>query len=247
MSAARDAKSFVEAAQRIDRMGDLTALLSEAVRELGFDCVTMVHHVNLATPPAPAIAYSDYPLSFLETSFARRFFSDDPVLVACQRRAAPFAWSELPNLIAFNPRQAEILAAAKEAGLEQGFTVPINVPGEPLGSCSFGLRTGRQACDEANQAATWVAVFAFERARRILGFSFALGERPPLSPRQLDCVVLAGRGKSNWAIGHILGITHDTVAEHLAAARRRYGVATRQQLLACCLADGQLSYADVLG
>jgi DNA-binding CsgD family transcriptional regulator len=246
VSAASDAGSFVESAKRASHMGELTGLLSEATRELGFDCVTLIHHIRPGLSKRPAVAYSDYPMDFLATALARRYITDDPVLVACERRAAPFAWSDLPKLVTLEGRRREILEAAAASGLREGFTVPINVPGETPASCSFGMMRDRPLPEEGSQAAMWVGVFAFEQARRILGLSRALEERPRLSPRQLECVVWAGRGKSDSVIAEILGLSTETVREYVAGARRRYDVATRQQLLSSCLQDGQVTFADLL-
>jgi DNA-binding CsgD family transcriptional regulator len=246
MSAARDAQAFVRAAKRTSRMGELTGLLSEMARELGFDCVTLVHHVRPDAPPRPVVAYSDYPVSFLAKALERRYIADDPVLAACERRAAPFAWSDLPQLVRMNSRRREILETAAAAGLSQGFTVPVNVPGEPPGSCSFGVLRSGSLPEEGSQAAMWVGVFAFEQARRILGLGCAPAERPRLSARQLECVAWAGRGKSDGDMAAILGLSVETVREHMAIARRRYDVATRQQLLSSCLQDGQITFADIL-
>jgi LuxR family quorum-sensing system transcriptional regulator CciR len=227
-------------------MGDLTALLSDAAKSLGFDCVTMVHHVAPGGALERIIAYSDYPEDYLSASLARRYFADDPMLAAGERSAAPFLWSEVPEILPLTARHQEILSAAAASGLEQGLTVPINVPGEPRGSCSFGLRGTRALSEAGSQAALWVGVFGFEQARRIVGLARPLEARPRLSPRQLDCVVLVGRGKSDGVIAQLLDLSRDTVHEYIEAAKRRYGVATRQQLLAACLADGQVTYADVL-
>jgi LuxR family quorum-sensing system transcriptional regulator CciR len=244
-SSIRQAQEFANAAKTLTGMADLHATLSEVVTSLGFDGVAMLHHVDFTAGGAPVIAYADYPMDFLSKVLGRRYFADDPVLAACQRTAAPFSWCELPELISLTARQREILAQAANCGLQQGFTVPINVPGEPLGSCSFARRSGRVVPEEVRQAALWVGVFAFEQARRILGLARPTAARPRLSPRQFDCVVLAARGNSDWVIGRLLGLSKDTVHEYIEAAKQRYGVATRQQLLAACLADGQLTYADV--
>jgi LuxR family quorum-sensing system transcriptional regulator CciR len=227
-------------------MGELTALLSDVVPEIGFDCVTMVHHVSPGASLGRAVAYSDYPEGYLARSLERGYFADDPMLAACEHSAAPFLWSEVPQLIPITARRREILQTAAGCGLEQGLTVPINVPGEPRGSCSFGLRGGRTVSEEGGQAALWVGVFAFDRARRIVGLGKAPGVKPSLSPRQLDCVFLVGRGKSDWTIAQLLGLSKETVHEYIETAKRRYEVATRQQLVAACLADGLLTYADLL-
>jgi LuxR family quorum-sensing system transcriptional regulator CciR len=243
--AARTAQQFVDVARRVVRMGELTGVLSEATAELGFSGVTLMHHVDPMAASARTIAYSDYPMAYLALSFARRYFAEDPVLVAAERRAAPFLWSELPTLVALSDRHREILEAAAATGLDQGLTVPVNVPGEPRGSCSFAARRGRKLREEACQAALWAGVFAFDQARRILGLARSPEAQRGLSPRQLDCVVLVGQGKSDWTIAQLLGLSKETVHEHVEAAKARYRVATRQQLVAACLADGLVTYADL--
>jgi LuxR family quorum-sensing system transcriptional regulator CciR len=67
-----------------------------------------------------------------------------------------------------------------------------------------------------------------------------------LSPRQLDCVILAGRGKSDRDVGQLLGISGQTVHQHMEEAKRRYGVATRQQLIVRALFDSQITFADLM-
>ena len=45
-----------------------------------------------------------------------------------------------------------------------------------------------------------------------------------LSPRELECLEWAARGKSTWDIGQILGITRRTAAFHLDNAKAKLGV-----------------------
>ena len=67
-----------------------------------------------------------------------------------------------------------------------------------------------------------------------------------LTRRQLDCVVLAGRGKSDRDVGQILGISDQTVHQHMEDAKRKYDVATRMQLVVRALFDNQLAFADLV-
>jgi len=77
-------------------------------------------------------------------------------------------------------------------------------------------------------------------ARRLL-------RAPGLTPRQRDCVVLVARGKSDWEIGRLLGISESTVHKHVEDAKRRYGVTTRIQLVVLSLFEKRLSFADIFG
>ncbi|MBB5720345.1 DNA-binding CsgD family transcriptional regulator [Stakelama sediminis] len=46
---------------------------------------------------------------------------------------------------------------------------------------------------------------------------------PVLTRRQRDCLIWAARGKGDWEISRILGVSEETVAKHFRAACERYG------------------------
>jgi LuxR family quorum-sensing system transcriptional regulator CciR len=58
--------------------------------------------------------------------------------------------------------------------------------------------------------------------------------------------VLVAQGKSDWDIAQLLGIASDTVHQHIEAAKRRYGVASRTQLVVRALFDSQITFADII-
>lgn len=62
----------------------------------------------------------------------------------------------------------------------------------------------------------------------------------------MECVILAGQGKSDSVIGQFLGLRKNTVTNYLTAARQRFGVAARQQLLIAALFEGAIGFPDVL-
>jgi LuxR family quorum-sensing system transcriptional regulator CciR len=68
--------------------------------------------------------------------------------------------------------------------------------------------------------------------------------RPRLTDRQRDCLIWAGRGKGDWETNVILGITEDTVAQHISQACERYGVQKRTSLMIHTLFDGTIRPAS---
>jgi LuxR family quorum-sensing system transcriptional regulator CciR len=251
MSAFGDVDDFVKSAKGLSRMDELASLLADAVETLGFDYVALMHHVTTPERARWAVQVIDYPDAWRALIRQRGYLAEDPVLTHCQSSAAAFLWSELPSRFAMSRRQHEILQSAMACGLAEGFTVPLNIPGEFIGSCSFGLAPGREAPRRALPAAQYVGCFAFEAARRIQRTDALLdaehgaaGHR--LTPRQFDCVVLVAQGKSDWDIAQLLGLAADTVHEHIEAAKRRYGVATRTQLVVRTLFDSQITFADII-
>jgi LuxR family quorum-sensing system transcriptional regulator CciR len=71
---------------------------------------------------------------------------------------------------------------------------------------------------------------------------------PPrrLTQRQLECLVLASRGKSDWEIARILGIGQETVKHHMRMVREHYDVATRIQAAVHAVLAEDLSLTDLI-
>ena len=149
-------------------------------------------------------------------------------------------------MIHLTPRDRMVLEQAGSNGIGDGFTVPAHVPGESNGSCSFATRTGHPVLEEHLPIAHLVGAFAFEAARRLWRMRAPATFVAQLTDRQRDCVVWAARGKSDWEIAQILGISHETVIQHLKQARGRYGVTKRTMLAVSALFDGTISFIDVL-
>ena len=132
-------------------------------------------------------------------------------------------------------------------GIGDGYTIPANVPGEMLGSFSFAVEAGRRFPREFELACQLIGAFAFEAARRLTDpRGLSIHHLPILTDRQRDCVLWAARGKTDWEIAQILGVSHETVIQHLKHARERYGVQKRALLAVRALFDGLISFSDIL-
>lgn len=205
----------------------------------------------LAQHGTPAAAKSGFlmttfPSAWIARYQAQRYAENDPVAAACRTVARGFLWSELPSLIALTDHQAAIMNEARRFGLGEGYTVPIHVPGERLGSCSWVARVGTGIAPDIQPELAYGGGVAFERARQLLREDDAPATTAPLTPRQRDCVVQVARGKSDWEAAAILGLSPDTVHQHIEEAKRRFKAPTRLQLVIQALARGAISFADVL-
>lgn len=244
-----DVQEFVREANRVANFSELTGLMDAMSRTLGFDYFAMVHHVDIVS--SDVIDLLNYPSSWQEMINERKYVSDDPVLVACQFTNVGFRWSDVGQMIALTERQKEIFNGAREAGIGGGFTVPVHIPGEYAGSCSFGLRLGREFEDSTMPSAQFVGCFGFEAARRLIRTAKDGTGKDPIAPprltqRQFDCLVHAAGGKSDWHTAQLLGISDQTVHQHIEDAKRRYGVATRLQLVVRALFDGRITFRDIV-
>ncbi len=246
----RDVQGFIRNANEAQNLQELSGVLDGMSRSLGFRYYALGHHVRVVSGTLLQIA--NYPHSWAERFAERGYLADDPAVTACQKAIVGFLWSDIHLLIPLNERQKTILSESRAAGLGEGFTVPIHLPGECSGSCNFVTTFGKTIGASVLPIAQYVGCFAFEAARRLAQIA---GEQssncraptvPHLSSRQLDCIVLAARGKSDTDAGQLLGISNQTVHQHIETAKRRYGVATRTQLIVRALFDSQLAFRDII-
>ena len=237
---------FVRDLRLVESEEQLSSLLESISLELGFAFFALTHHVDIRQAPQPAIRLATYPAEWVDFFDRQRLGPSDPVHRASHLTSVGFAWSDVPAMIPLARRDRDILDRAQLAGIGDGFTIPAHVPGESYGSCSFATRRGEPIEPDALPRAQLVGAFAFEAARRLWKIRAVDKPVPGLTDRQRDCLLWAARGKSDWEISRILGISHETVIQHLKQARERYGVGKRTLLAVHALFDGTISFLDIV-
>lgn len=237
-------EEFVRDVRELDGEEQLAEAIGEVTADLGFRYFALTHHVDVRRS-SDAIRLHNYPDGWAEWFDDQSLGASDPVHRASNLTNIGFAWSKLPEMIVLTAQDRHILETARSQGIGEGFTVPAHVPGEAHGSCSFACAAGEHFRDENLPLLQLVGAFAFDAARRMRRPS---SSSPPvrLTDRQRECVVWAACGKSDWEIARILGISHETVIEHLKHARERYGVGKRTLLAIHALFDGTIGFLEVL-
>ena len=235
--------SLVEAAGDADELG---RVLRAITRDLGFQYFAVTHHVDVLAAGQRAIRLHNYPAQWADYYDAQALGVSDPVHRASHVTSVGFRWSQMPRMIPLTAHDRRILALGREQGIGDGFTVPANVPGEANGSCSFASEADRPIQEAMLPIAQLAGAFAFEAARRLWsGRGKRDEEAPQLTDRQRDCVLWVARGKGDWEIARILGVSEETVARHIKQACERYGVNKRTLLAIRTLFDGTLSFSDL--
>ena len=240
-------RQFMEHTWTLQTKSDLVRLLEDVTAEIGFHYFALINHVDLRLPKENIIRFDNYPDSWAKHFVANGLYVHDPILQASLTSNFGFAWSDVPKMINITNRHRKILQDATRNGLGEGYTVPANIPGEYFGSCSFATKPGVAAPVENFPLAQLIGAFAYQTARRLKQGNVVLRD-PSLSltPRQRDCLLWAIRGKTDWEIGRILGVSKETVSKHLDMARDRYGVTKRLPLAVHAIFDGQISFMEVL-
>ena len=187
----------------------------------------------------------DVPDSLAHAIRARRV-ADDPIMVACEQRVLGFAASDLGRLIDMNSRRRATLAIYAAHGVPEGYTVPLCVANEARAYCSFGFAHPDALTIDVMGILTMVAPMLFETARRVLGLAKDRRPEIELTRRQIECVSGIARGLSNAEIAVELGISIQTVHDHLESARKRYSARNRNDLMVQALHSGELHWSQMI-
>lgn len=255
MSQYDDVHCFVDSSQKITSPEELYGLMQDVSREMGFDHFALIHHVDLPSARLDGplvtrelIALSDYPSAWVDQYLGEHMVRDDPVLLASRQTIAGFAWDRIGELIKLTAAHRSLIERTREAGIVDGFTVPAYVPGEPSGSCNFAVGPGREIPRQNLLMAQLVGSYAFAAARTLAQRinDVPVRRRVTLTPRLRDCIELAARGKSDWEIGQILGLSAVTVTTYMQRARALYDVPTRMQVVLMALHDGEIAFNAIL-
>ncbi|WP_032927923.1 LuxR family transcriptional regulator [Mesorhizobium sp. LNHC221B00] len=217
--------------------GDFRAALADVASSLD-----LLAFAYISLPPGSngkPMLISNYPALWTARYLENRYQRVDPVIVRARSGESPFQW-RVDSFDLSRP-QLRLFEEAAQFGICCGVTIPI------IDGCgNFAAVTF--AADKPDPAYFRVAeryeqglpLFAscfhtFVR-RRLSGDRIVDGVL--LTPREYECLQWAARGKSDWVIGRILGITRRTAAFHLGNARRKLGVTTTKQAIARLAGSG---------
>lgn len=230
--------------QGVETEAGLNEVVGQASRRLGFDHFALTLENRTRVTDVQTILLHDYPDEWAKVYINFDLRGRDPVRRACDRSLIGFAWESIGALIPMTRGDRQMLAVGRECGIADGYTVPRHLPGEATGSCSFVVRPERGLPRSELLVAEIVGAVALSCALKVSN----IGRKPSkavLSDRQRECLLWSARGKTACETAIILGISAETVVQHLKAARERYDVHCRQSLILCALFDGLIGFGDI--
>ena len=241
----RLADDFLGAFRRCDTETGLFALMESLAHEMDCRHFALIHHDDLRSNPANRVNLKHYPAPVTDRIIGKAQFRRDPVMRGCLFADGAFLWSDLPRIITISRHDRWCLEQGQQAGLNEGITVPCIALGQCVGSCTFaGMRHPQEAHRYLGMA-QMLGIFAFQAAKRILGFVAEPAPPHRLHPRPRECVVLAGRGYSNKQIARALELTPRTVDGYLREARRLFQARDRAELVVSAILAGEVGLDEV--
>jgi LuxR family quorum-sensing system transcriptional regulator CciR len=242
-----DVQHYVRLARTAGSRAELRELMKELTTSLGFHYFAIIHYVEDPLD-AEALHLSSFPDQWAKSAHMRlKAINTSPIHAACRVSAAAFLWSDIPNRIIMSESHTQVMKVVRAHGVGEGFTVPCTLRSGVSGSVTFAMKGDTPVPMSSLPSAQYIGSLAYEASLRISRHGFFPKPLPlPLTTRQIECVILVARGKTDWEIGKILGISRETAHKHIQSAMVRLGVTTRTQLVIRALFDAHVAYSDVM-
>jgi LuxR family quorum-sensing system transcriptional regulator CciR len=244
ISAHKKLEKIISAAKDLQ---ELDLAMAAITRVIGCDYYAVGHHVAWGPNEPHAFRLQNYPAQWVDFYDSNRCRARDPVHRVSGRTQKPFLWREASDYIELTGNDERFMDLAGRNGLGDGFTVPSNVPGEFQGSCTFAVAPGRTLNEDGLYLARLIGPDIFHAARKLVGMAQLVErmETSHLTERQRDCLLWIAAGKSDWETGVILGISEETVKQHINDACKRMGIRKRTLLLFLAFRNGAISISEV--
>jgi LuxR family quorum-sensing system transcriptional regulator CciR len=242
------AQAFLGLCRRDAPTGDLVFTFRRALHSLGFRYFACWSHVDPLHPPADAVVLHDYPAEWIRRYSDEHLHAVDPVSQWAARTLVPFHWDDDRFRATLTRQQELLLSRCATNGIADGFTVPLHAPqadATHAASCTV-IPDAPTLPVEHFAAVQWMAPALFEAARSERARLNVVQHERSLSDRERECLLFAARGKSDWVVGRILGISERTVHNHIENAKRRLRVTTRVQAIVQALATRQIALEELV-
>ena len=216
----------IVAAPDIDCLRD--AVLTVA-RAFGFEAVFYLSPVTRDPTVGRALVNQGFPKAW-ERQYNRRLRYIDPLPEYGMDLMHVFRWGSVLKTIPLTPAQTRYRVRLEKLGMGDGLAIAVWGPGGRCGFIGFGLATDERAFSAQSYVGVGLtAQMSFNRYCGLLEDRTAGDIR--LSPREVEILHWAARGKSNIDMAAIIGISRATVDTYMRRVFHKFG--TNDRAVAC--------------
>jgi LuxR family quorum sensing-dependent transcriptional regulator len=186
-------------------------------------------------PRADPFHFVHWPAGWLAQYRAQGYADIDPATRWAAVSGLPTLLSDMVRQLPGDDRGHEVVRAAAEWGLREGFVTPVRAADGSLGVVSVAGSRGRLTEVEKTFLPA-ISTAAFHRKEAISGGRLTEYRTDLFSNREQECITLLAKGFTDRELGSVLGIAESTARFHLDNARRKVGARSRAQLVALATA-----------
>jgi DNA-binding CsgD family transcriptional regulator len=216
---------------------DLSGSVLPVFADLGLPYIALARFFASDRSPDVAVLAGDFQRDWAARYLSRDYIGHSRIAEELLLNTSPYSWDEVLSRNDVSPAQRRIREEARDHGLEQGLFTPVRWSD---GSYAAVVLAGPDARLEDPFLRTMVEVLSAyyaSEARRLMKPT----KVRPLTARQRECLQWVRVGKSSTSIAEILGISAETVNEHISQACRKLRVGTRVQAVVEASAAGFLN------
>ncbi len=216
----------------IRTLGDAHDVLNRLARNHGF-----VHHAALRFSPEPEtrpirqLVVTSLPREVIQSYERAMLASGSRALAAARATIRPFIWDRRhPNPRIAAPGLDDPRAILARTGVTMGISLPVAAQGGNRGLVMLG---GDRAVPTLTETALLSLIVngVFDRAIAIQNVDRHTQDFR-LTPRERQCLMWSGAGKSTSEIAGILELSEHTVNQCLATCAQKLGATNRTQAVA---------------
>lgn len=220
--------------------------LREAVlasgKSFGFDAVYYLAAVTRDPTSGRVLTNQGFPEKW-ERQYRRRLKHIDPLPDYAMDLMHVFRWGSVLKTIPLTRAQLRYRELLDEMGMGDGLAIAVWGPGGRCGFIAFGMpRSERAFSPQSYIGVGLTAQMSFNRYCCLLEDRAAGDIR--LSPRELEILHWAARGKSNIDMATIIGISRATVDTYMRRVFHKFG--TNDRTVACIRAH-ELGFIHATG
>jgi DNA-binding CsgD family transcriptional regulator len=223
---------FAEMAQAATDMDEVDKELTGLLTSFGIDHFVLYQATDKGGKPTGARLcgkrHDEWRKHYVDSDMAPR----DDLMKSGRHMPVPTTWSRFKAETKVRKGQKRIFDEASEFGLKDGIYIPLPQTDGSMYGVSMMLPHTLENEPRMLSALHLLAIY-YSVAANKLGRSPPepppAPELPVLTRRQCECLLWIREGLPPAAVGDKLGITENTVNEHLEQARRRLGVVNTSQ------------------
>jgi len=235
---------FIAEADDARNSQDINFVLRKHIEHLGFEAFS---YVLLWPPEGPRFPLhtGTFPREWTKRYLEAQHIRHDMVTRHSATAMRPFLWSEIPNLRNMSQRQRQVFDEASEFKLTNGGTVPLTGPGLAkalfvVSNFSLSEAAFEKLFLERRHEVQLIGSYAHERMMAV-----GLNNPPPaparLTPRETEIMTYTAVGKTAWDISVILGVSEDTVKEHISNVCQKFGVYSKTHAAAISIINALIT------
>lgn len=246
MTLVRDAVGVIKELDSVREPREVLAGLTLFTNKFGFEHVTVLTKASADPALSPDVVVTAAPKDFIADFDARGYAKYNPLWRQAEVSPVPFTAVETRNR-RISEQEHEVLEHIHDKlDLNDGYIVPIREDGGAKGAVMFGGNSPKQ--DPLTQSVLNMLGHCIYGQLTDIMKAFAgpmdiPGAEPvqALTARERECLQWVARGKTDFEIGIILGISARTARFHIENSKRKLGVASRVQAVTLAMRSGSIA------